>query len=148
MDPVFSSQISLTQLMEDPLDPSTSPALDDSPLELLRAEIRNHVHVIREDIKQHVSAEINALRNEMRQLHGAINNLRSPPAVTTTTTTTTHKSPSPYMSSPELPSDSLLAKQMSKYPSPLSNSEKLLRARQVIRDGIFARRLSQDAYDI
>ena len=40
--------------------------------------------------------------------------------------------------------DSILAREMSHFPSPLTQSEELRRTKQIVRDGIIARQLSKE----
>ena len=135
---------------------------DDPPFELLRAELRNHFCVLRQEIAQ-LRDEMRSCRAEMRQLGSRYSTTRPSPHVTSTTTTTTTRESPRYksrhtdyhtFSSPEMEqfndtrqiiSDSILARELSRCPSPLSRSEQLRRARQVIRDSILAKRLCDDS---
>ena len=133
---------------------------DDPPFELLRAELRNHFGVLRQEIAR-LRDEMRSCRGEIRQLGRYSTTRPSPHVTSTTTTTTTHESPryqprhTDYhtFSSPEMEqfndtrqiiSDSIFARELNRCPSPLSDSEKLRRARQVIRDSILAKRLCED----
>ena len=135
-DPAFDSQIPLSQVLPSQNPTPTPPAVD-------------------------VRQEVALLRQEVAQLRKMVETLLADRATSSPTTITT-PTPSPLKpsfnaydltSSPEMEEfvetsqiigDRILARRMTRFPSPpLSDKEKLSRARARVRDEIFARELDR-----